>query len=89
MAAPSTINYNILFIKKFPHYINEEALGKHCQKYCVAGQVLKVAQKVINEKPIQQALVTFSNKDDAINASKKLYMDNEMNPDCKLQVDFF
>lgn len=51
--------------------------------------MLKVAQKVINEKPIQQALVTFSNKDDAINASKKLYMDNEMNPDCKLQVDFF
>lgn len=89
--AGGTINYSILFVKKFPHYINQEKLQEICSRY---GEVIKVQQKKITtaagiEKFVSQATVTFANKDAATNASKKLYMDNEVNPNAQLVVDFF
>jgi len=41
------------------------------------------------EKFLSQATVTYSTKEAAQNASKKLYMDNDMNPNAQLEVDFF
>jgi len=34
-----TINYSILFIKKFPNYFNEEKLREICSRF---GEVVKV-----------------------------------------------
>lgn len=87
----SAINYSILFIKKFPHNMTQEKIEEIASKYgsvikCVVKQATGVDGIV---KKLNQCHLTFVTKEDAQNASQKLYMDNEMNPNAQLQVDFF
>jgi len=42
-----------------------------------------------NTRTLSQATVTYATKEEATNAMQKLYMDNDMNPNAQLQVDFF
>jgi len=82
-------HFRILFISKLDRNLGEDRLKTICSKF---GEVLSVSLKMAPNavgviKSTGKAIVTYKTKDDASEAMKKLYYEDDLGD--HMQVDFY